>query len=216
MAEVQDPLILDDAFDGSALKSIWQVHTISPSTVTVLDELKLNNNGGNWTGATVFSPFMIPLFSGRINVVCDWMPHKNHYASADRPGIYLIDPRFTYDTYYGSYATRLIGLRLAQDGDVADRTGYEITSTGTSTSRSGYVRAALAINIDETLWHRLHWRIVFGGIVDATLDGGYFMSALLPVDDWKAFGPFVAISFHNPDYARVNTERFKNVQVFLD
>lgn len=200
------PVVLfQDTFVGSILDtSKWTTNIMPAASVTVSDALQLNNqNSDGHSGAQVRTNFIFPK-QGIIKISFDWLPHKSHYSSAERPYIALLCTESTRDTtYYGILNSKAIVFRIAGDSDTNERTAIRY---------EGYT---LAINIDETIWHNVQWTVNCDTLATSfNLDNGTFVgntgiSSLV----FASMNGDLAFEFGTCDYAQNNTESFRNLVI---
>jgi hypothetical protein len=206
---------LVDAFSGTSLDGVvWDTFLQPNATVTVSDELQLNNQTGSaHSGASCFTKEYFNKI-GLIKLICKWKPHKDHYASAISPSIKFCRPDAARDVQYGSRNEQFVRISLGAQADTTDRTLLEIGDAGTAAgSTTGTLRNSASIAIDETQWHDLEITIDSEiKLCTVDLDGGTCnFSAYIDSTSWASIGSQFVLEFNSPDYNKNNTERFKDV-----
>jgi len=211
-----ETILIEDAFTGSTLNSSkWGTYTAPNASVSVDNELQLNNQTGSaHSGAHCYSKDEFSK-SGIIVLTCKWKPHSNHYSTAARPHIKFTNLSSTRDSSYGARSQRFMALHLSGQYDTTNRTVLAIADAGVSGDWEGTTRAIQNIDIVEDQWHNLEITVDCSSrlfTVDLD-DGAYNFSATIDSSSWSSIGDNFVLEFSNPDYNKNNTEAFKDVKL---
>ena len=202
-----------DTFSGTSLDTDkWGTHIVPNASVTVNNELRINNQSGNaHSGSHCFSKTTFDK-TGVLFFNVKWKPTINdHYNTGDHgPAIVFCDPSASREpTYYGYRTNKCFKLRLAQTGAwTTNRTQLRLTNTINGTINK-------SINIDETVWHDLRITIDCGkATVWVDLDNGdYVFGGEINSSTWSSIGSTFVIEFSTAEYNKTNTETFKDLYV---
>lgn len=211
-------LILFDDFAGAVLDAVkWDTYIAPNASVSQNDELQLNNQtGAGHSGAKAFSQADFTK-AGVIRLLCQWKPHKDHYASAWCPTIKFCRPDAARDTtYYGDRNEQFVCLALGHISDTTDRTRLQVSDAGTAAADYlGTLRGESVINIDETIWHDIEINIDSDTRqCKIYLDGEEKISCTLDETNWASIGPTFKLELGASDYDKNNTERFRSLSLW--
>ncbi|RKZ08459.1 hypothetical protein DRQ25_09040, partial [Candidatus Fermentibacteria bacterium] len=197
--------LFSDTFDGATIDTDkWGTRTVPNASVTVSNELQLNNTTGNaHSGAHAYTKTNFTK-TDIIELFCRWKPHGDHYATAPEPRIYFRHPtNYSPESYYGMPQSNYIFIGLGTDGDSTDRTLLSVNGED-----------SVAISITEGTWQDLIVRLNCNTLefsVDLN-DGAYTASTILAALTFNNLGSEIAIEFGTSDYEKNNTEAFDNVE----
>jgi len=204
------PTLLVDNFDGLSLDTgNWIVSGAPNYSVTVNEELRLNNaTGSSHSGAHVRT---VSTWSKSLayEIKVKWKPHTDHYGSAAAPYIAFVNSGgYSPSSTYGDPQTNLVRLNLSAKYDSTNRTEMSLNSPLYNLEDQ---QAVAAININEALWHDIvfNWNPTTRSCW-VKLNGSQIMSigqgGLGSVAGWSA----VRVMMGSCDYNKTNTERFDN------
>jgi hypothetical protein len=142
------PILVVDSFDDQTLDTnIWATNIVPNASVTVDNELRLNNQTGSiHSGAHVYT---VETWNrvGSYQITVKWKPHNDHYGSAHIPYIAFVNPSHSTNSYYGDPISNMVKLCLGSNGDGINRTQLRIEGLNETTLDSA------AINITENIYH---------------------------------------------------------------
>ena len=213
----EDSLIFDE-FSGTVLNSmLWDTYIIGDASVTVDSALNLSNlSYSTYSGAKVHSREIFKA-QGVTTLTVDWLPHKDHYYTANPPSIVFASPNFSRDDAYGDIESRFVKISLGGTNDTTDRTVLKITHADNTPNSVGDTLTFTPIDIDEVVWHTINIRINWEtGEIHLTLDNSRSVGTIIPQDTLTAIGNSYFIELATSDLSKHNTERFKNLSLTSD
>jgi len=195
-------VVLEDTFSGTSLNGgKWSTFTEPNSTVTVSNELQLNNQTGDAHSGSHCYTNNSYTASGITKFTCKWKPHKDHYSTANMPQIEFCKPTLGDRNVYGlRTGTGSIRLYLGYGNDTTDRTRLILT---------GYIY----IDIDENEWHDIEWYMDWTNTYTKVIldDGDYVGGGHYVQSQVTGVGSDFVLELSTSDYNKNNTERFKDL-----
>lgn len=209
--------LLSDSFGGTSLDTTkWSTNIMANASVTVNDQLELNNiTGDAHSGAACFTNEAFAIIAGTVyELSFKWKPHKNHYASALAPGVAIYSKYAGRDTTnYGVVHNQYFKLWLGATNNTVDRTELRLSEQGTTVNTLGTSVAFVSIAIDETIWHDVRMRFNFSSrVFEVALDNSlYSFTGTVSQSVIDVLAGEFKLGFETADYNKTNSELFKDV-----